>query len=296
MGKWLGLFVVSVAGGMLFCSQTSAQVALNGSHYTQDFDSIGSGLPVGWTVRENADADALGDIAGFETNTTSWAATAGQFRNCASVTNNAGVLATNASSTSQHAFTNRVLAVRQGSSFGDPGAAFVLQIANTTGRSNFQFSADFLMLDDEARETAWTVDYGLGLAPASFAVLGVHTNSGAPGTTARPTYVLPTDANDRAEGLTIRIAAVEVAAGSGSRDTFGLDNVRLSFEGAEAASIPLVIRQHGGDVVLSWDDASFLLQTAPDSTGVFTSLPEAASPYTNAIQGERSFFRLIQGP
>ncbi|MCU0789322.1 MAG: hypothetical protein MUC91_14270, partial [Verrucomicrobia bacterium] len=75
-----------------------------------------------------------------------------------------------------------------------------------------------------------------------------------------------------------------------------LDNVRLSFDGLEATSIPLSIRQYGGDVVLSWEDASFILQTAADSTGDYTSLTEAASPYTNAIHGEQRFFRLIQGP
>jgi len=296
MEKWLGLFVVSVAGGMFFCSPAAAQVALSGAHYTQNFDTLGSGLPAGWSVWENASEVSLGETAAFETNTTSWAASTGHFRNCASVTNNSGLLATNASSTSQHAFTNRVLAVRQGSGFGDPGAAFVLQLANTTGLSNLQFSADFLMLDEESRESAWTVDYGIGLAPSAFVALGTHTNLGAPGTIVRSAYVLPSEAGDLAEVVTIRIVALQESAGSGSRDTFGLDNVRLSFDGAVAASIPLHIHRDGSDVVLSWGDPSFGLQAASSATGVYTELSGAVSPYTNAIQEERRYFRLIKGP
>ena len=295
MGKWVGLFVSSLAGGMLLSGiPVSAQVTLSGGNYTQTFDSIGDGLPVGWSVRENATEVTLGESVLFETNATSWAASTGQFRNCASVTNNSGLVITNAAAITQHAFTNRVLAVRQGSSFGDPGAAFVFQIATTVGISNLQFTADFMMLDEESRETVWVVDYGLGSAPSAFTALGMHTNSGAPGTIVRSTHALGSDADDQSEVVTIRVAALGASTGSGSRDTFGLDNVVLSFEGAPAPSIPLAIQRMGGEVVLTWSDPDFRLQAAPGIRFPFTNVPGATSPHTNVISGGHRCFRLVK--
>jgi len=45
-------------------------------------------------------------------------------------------------------------------------------------------------------------------------------------------------------------------------------------------------------LVLSWTNAGFGLQTAPAITGAFTNLPGATSPYTNPITGAQQFFRL----
>jgi len=45
-------------------------------------------------------------------------------------------------------------------------------------------------------------------------------------------------------------------------------------------------------LVLSWTNGGFGLQTAPTSTGTFTNLPGATSPYTNPITAAQQFFRL----
>ena len=45
-------------------------------------------------------------------------------------------------------------------------------------------------------------------------------------------------------------------------------------------------------LVLSWTNAGFSLQSAPAVTGTFTNLPGATSPYTNALTGAQQFFRL----
>ena len=42
-----------------------------------------------------------------------------------------------------------------------------------------------------------------------------------------------------------------------------------------------------------WVNAVFGLQSAPTSTGAFTNLPGATSPYTNPITGAQQFFRLL---
>ena len=61
------------------------------------------------------------------------------------------------------------------------------------------------------------------------------------------------------------------------------------------APIPLNIEQAGANVVLSWNDPAsvFALQAAPSAPGVFTNVPGATSPYTNAVAGAGQFFRLL---
>ena len=45
-------------------------------------------------------------------------------------------------------------------------------------------------------------------------------------------------------------------------------------------------------LVLSWTNAGFTLQSAPAVTGPFTNLPAATSPYTNPLAAPQQFFRL----
>jgi len=61
-----------------------------------------------------------------------------------------------------------------------------------------------------------------------------------------------------------------------------------------AAPLPatLNIERAGSQVVLTWTNAGFNLQSAPSITGFFTNIPGAASPYTNSITGDRMYFRL----
>jgi hypothetical protein len=46
-------------------------------------------------------------------------------------------------------------------------------------------------------------------------------------------------------------------------------------------------------LVLSWTNAGFSLQSAPAVTGPFTNLPAATSPFSNPLTGPQEFFRLI---
>lgn len=56
--------------------------------------------------------------------------------------------------------------------------------------------------------------------------------------------------------------------------------------------IPLTIQIRGSDAVLSWSDAQFHLQSAPDVTGTYTNVPNATSPHTNTPLDAQKFFRL----
>ncbi|MBP7828155.1 MAG: hypothetical protein KA236_16590 [Verrucomicrobia bacterium] len=56
--------------------------------------------------------------------------------------------------------------------------------------------------------------------------------------------------------------------------------------------IPLQWQLQNQQLVLSWTDAGFQLQAAPEATGTYTNVPNATSPYTNPLTGPRRFFRL----
>ncbi len=69
----------------------------------------------------------------------------------------------------------------------------------------------------------------------------------------------------------------------------------LTLASSAPVPIPLNLQLDGEFVVLSWQDPAlaFSLQSAPNVTGVFTNIPAATSPYTNAITGAQQFFRLM---
>ncbi len=279
---------------MALTVEASAQVTLTGNSYVQTFDGVNQGLPPGWSVRTNATAASLGNEVTFTTNNTSWSNTGGQFANYASTVSNFGTnfVGTSESASVQGACTNRCPGVRQTGSFGDPGAAFVCQIQNTLGFANVQLTVDLNMLSVQTRSNLWVIDYGLGSNPASFTPVWTNADPSVFGAMTR-TVSLGTALDNQAQNVWIRIVALEVSTGTGSRDTFGIDNFRLNFEAAGAVSpIPLNIQLIGTNAVLSWNNATFVLQAASQATGVYDSVPGANSPYTNPIAGSQRYFRL----
>jgi len=56
--------------------------------------------------------------------------------------------------------------------------------------------------------------------------------------------------------------------------------------------IPLNVQRSGNNLVLSWTNSTFALQSAPQPAGLYTNVPAASSPYTIAISGSAKFFRL----
>jgi len=55
----------------------------------------------------------------------------------------------------------------------------------------------------------------------------------------------------------------------------------------------LAFQKLNNELVLSWTNSGFNLQTAPAVTGPFTNRPAATSPYTNPLTASQQFFRLI---
>ncbi len=62
--------------------------------------------------------------------------------------------------------------------------------------------------------------------------------------------------------------------------------------------LPLVptlsLNRVGQQIVLSWTNAAFVLQSGTNVMGTFTNIPGAGSPYTNTIFGSQRFFRLAR--
>jgi len=54
----------------------------------------------------------------------------------------------------------------------------------------------------------------------------------------------------------------------------------------------LTISENGNQAVLTWNDPSYSLFSAPTLTNTFTAVPGASNPYTNTISGAQRFFLL----
>ncbi|HUA39395.1 MAG TPA: hypothetical protein VMA35_13465 [Candidatus Sulfopaludibacter sp.] len=217
-------------GAALFDQSVQAQLTLTGTNYTQDFNAISNGIPLGWSIRINSTTNSLGTITNnYSAGPKTWGSTAGEFGNCASVVSDVGTnFIGNESPQIQSNCLNRALAIRQTGSFGDPGAAFTLQITNTIGLSNLTLSLNLCTLHTNGYTTVWTIQYAAGNSPTNFTTLGNYTNATNFGVTVQ-TYNLGPDANGSSSNVWIRIVALSAATGSGSRATFGIDNFSLSW-------------------------------------------------------------------
>jgi hypothetical protein len=238
----VGIFSSSVNNSST--NATTKTVALNGnglglinllsSPYVQNFNSIGTGLPSGITVKTGATASSLGTDAAFTTAPALWNNTSGGFKNFASGNNDPGV--------TQNTATDRALGVRQVAAT-DPGVGFVFQIANTTGKINFALDFNLQSLDASSpRVTTWRVDYGFGINPVSFIVpstTGILTTGGNSFTN-NPIHVDFGNALDNQSGIvTIRIVALTGSSGSGNRASTGIDDFTLTWEDPSAKTISL---------------------------------------------------------
>ena len=229
MKKVLALLTLIAAAPSLM-----AQVTLTGTNYTQNFDSLGGGLPAGWTTRLGVSTTNLGTVLSF-TNTSAaaaintWSDSTGAFKNYASATG----LVSNSTTVAQAASTNRALGITPTGSFGDVAtnyAAFVFQLNNTTGFENFSLSMDAMVLSSQTRTNVWTLDYGIGASPTSFTALTNWTTPASFGTTTLniSSASLSSIAN-LSSNVWIRFSLLTPSTGSGSRDRIGIDNFSLSY-------------------------------------------------------------------
>ncbi len=204
------------------CATASAGLILTGTSYEQNFDSVV--LPDNWTVRTGASETVLGNTQVLNVDSPTWASGTARFFSSASVTGRTS----GTSTTDQNAATDRALSVRQGSAFGDPGAAFVLEIENTLGFQDFSVSLNAEMQDVEDRTTTWRVDFGTGTSPSTFTSIG-NIDLGTEFGETSNLLSFGTQLDNLSGPVWIRVVTVTAAAGSGFRDTFGIDDFRLDF-------------------------------------------------------------------
>lgn len=232
-----GSYRVVVTGPGTGNTATSAAVLLNvqspndpfelpaGTSYTQNFDGIAAGLPAGWSVRTGATATALGGLATFGTAAVDWTISSGAFRNSAAV---AG-LTSASNAAAQLASTNRAPAVRQTTSFGDPGAAFAFTFS-TTGKTLTGLSLSLQMLNVQTRSTTWSLQVGSGAEPAAWETVAVFSDPGTFGaTTVTLTESDLSSIEDKAQAW-FRVVALSGSTGGGSRDTFGIDDFSMTYQ------------------------------------------------------------------
>ncbi|HYK45921.1 MAG TPA: DUF5689 domain-containing protein, partial [Parafilimonas sp.] len=141
-------------------------IELSSSPFTLNFDDLANGLPTGVSVKISSTSTSAGADATFISSPTTWNNTSSGFKNYASAT----TLTASSDAVAQNSCTNRALGVKQTSATGyDPGAAFLIHINNTIGKTNLALHFLLQSLDESAgRTTTWEVQYALGENPTSF--------------------------------------------------------------------------------------------------------------------------------
>lgn len=231
---------------LLAAFQVKAQVTLTTSPYTENFNGMPANsqtLAAGFSVKKNATASALGTDSTLNGNLIpSWWKQSGRgFKNFASNNSGTGLTDPGADSATQSVAADRALGIRQSSAFGDSGAAFVFQIANTTGKTNFQLSFNLESLDSSSpRTTTWVVDYATGANPTSFTAA---TTSPATLVTGNKTFSntavtvdFGTALDNISDVVYIRVVTLKKSTGSGNRASSAIDDWTLSWSGTSAIS------------------------------------------------------------
>ena len=121
-----------------------------------------------------------------------------------------------------------------------------------------------------------------------------YSNAGVPLRTNR--YNGPGNISDGAEGIAVDGIGNVIVTGHADSVASGFDFVTVKYPslspGGTLTSIPLKIQNFGGQIVLTWSNAAFGLQSAPAATGTYTNVNGAASPHTNSGVNPQQFFRL----
>jgi subtilisin-like proprotein convertase family protein len=247
-----------------------AAVALpSGTSYTETFDGIGTALPTGWTVFTGATATSRGTAATLTTTATAWNVTTAGFKNYASADGGTSADAT----ATQSGRTDRALGVRQTGSVGDPGAAFELELANTAGKTNFSLSLKHQMLDVQTRSTTWTVQYST--SGTSWTNLGTYADPGTWGSTAG-SYSFGSAIDNVGGPVYVRIAALAGSTGSTNRDTYGIDDVSLTWTNSSSTAPTISGAATAAAFTTTYGTASAAQSFAVSGTNLTASLVATA--------------------
>lgn len=104
----------------------------------------------------------------------------------------------------------------------------------------------------------------------------------------------PVDGDDWATGVVVDGSGNVFVTGSslGSGRPNDCDCATIKYSVPALSPIPLNYGMVGNQLVLSWTNAAFHLQSGPAVQGNFTNISGAISPFTNSISGPQQYFRL----
>jgi hypothetical protein len=212
-------------------SNSGDGIELSTSPFTLNFDNLATGLPKGVLVKLSSSSTSPGTDGPFSTSQASWSNTSSGFKNYASATG----LTASSDATAQNTSINRALGVKQTSAKGyDPGAAFVFEINNTSGKTNLSLSFLLQSLDDGiGRTTTWQVDYATGDNPTTFTPVATSPSTITTGPTFGSTAVTVGFGNaldNKSDKVWIRIVTPGATTGSGSRASTGIDDVEFNWQ------------------------------------------------------------------
>jgi len=224
------LLPVAIAFILNAANADAAIVSLVSGTYSENFNLITTTAAAGWDVRTGATAASLGTVGTYTTST--WADTGVAFKNFAAAST--GAVSTSAV---QAAASDRALGIRQGGSFGDPGAAFNFNFSSS-GLSVQSITIHLQMLSVQTRSTVWSVQCGIGASPTSFIPLATFNDPGAFGSTTLTiqSATLETALDNQAQAW-FRIVALSPTTSSGSRDSFAIDNFSITAVPEPAAAV-----------------------------------------------------------
>lgn len=274
-----------------FMFAQSEKILPAGQSYTETFDDIGNGLPIGWFVVNDATDSTTGTGLSFNPAPIGWSNTAGGFKNFAGVDG----LSASSSVTQQNNSTNRALGIRQTNSFGEPGGAFCWQIANTINKENIELTLDHLIVSPQNRSSEWFVQYSVNQG-ANWTTLGTYITPAGAGTSdwgdSTISYALDSNANNLNAPLLIRIVSLTNSSGSGSRDSYAIDNAQLNWT-LNCSSPALPDSIYATDVTfdrvtIQWPSstcADEFLIVATDSTSILATPSGNGSAYSGGAFG-----------
>lgn len=287
----------------------NAQYSLSGvSPYTQNFNTIASGLPTGWNVYSGASLTGGGTLETFSTsvsygiyNDTTCATSAvvgGGFKNFPS----ANVVTAGTSCTLQQTATDRAMGVRQVSPGNtshpnlDSGASFVFQVANTGGITALGCSFELQSLDtSSARVTTWRLQYKIGSAGTWTQVTptGTMTTGGHVFSNNMITASFGTALDNISSNVYFRIVTTDFSSGSGNRASTAIDDFKLTWTGsagindlASQATLPLSVTSASTSAIALNFDAN----DAGNYTVVLTDMVgrKVATQNINVVHGNQN--------